>query len=98
MGIIIPLILIAICCVVIWRAGDGFMTASEYVGRNLSEGVRGATINAIASSMPELFTTLFFLFVKVLLSINPSDIKYDVVLSFGLQLIGLFFACILPPI
>lgn len=39
------------------------MTASEYVGRNLSEGVRGATINAIASSMPEVFTSLFFLFV-----------------------------------
>ena len=63
MGIIIPLILIAISCVIIWRAGDGFMTASEYIGRNLSEGVRGASINAIASSMPELFTSLFFLFV-----------------------------------
>lgn len=63
MGIIIPLILISICCIVIWRAGDGFMTASEYIGRNLSEGVRGATINAVASSMPEVFTSLFFLFV-----------------------------------
>ncbi len=63
MGILIPLLLIAICCLVIWRAGDGFMTASEYVGRNLSEGVRGATINAIASSMPEVFTSLFFLFI-----------------------------------
>lgn len=63
MGIIIPLILIAICCLVIWRAGDGFMVASEYVGRNLSDGVRGATINAVASSMPEVFTSLFFLFV-----------------------------------
>ncbi|NQZ76851.1 MAG: sodium:calcium antiporter [Ekhidna sp.] len=63
MGIIIPLLLITFCCIIIWRAGDGFMTASEYVGRNLSEGVRGATINAIASSMPEVFTSLFFLFV-----------------------------------
>ncbi len=63
MGIIIPLLLIVFCCIIIWRAGDGFMTASEYVGRNLSDGVRGATINAIASSMPELFTSLFFLFV-----------------------------------
>ncbi len=63
MGIIIPLILISISCVVIWRAGDGFMTASEYIGRNLSEGVRGASINAIASSMPEVFTSIFFLFV-----------------------------------
>ncbi|MEM9896459.1 MAG: sodium:calcium antiporter [Bacteroidota bacterium] len=63
MGILIPLLLITFCCVIIWRAGDGFMTASEYVGRNLSEGVRGATINAIASSMLEVFTSLFFLFV-----------------------------------
>lgn len=63
MGIVIPLILISFCCLIIWRAGDGFMTASEYVGRNLSEGVRGATINAIASSMPEVFTSLFFLFI-----------------------------------
>ena len=39
------------------------MIASEYIGRNLSEGVRGATINAIASSMPEVFTSLFFLFI-----------------------------------
>lgn len=39
------------------------MTASEYVGRNLSDGVRGATINAVASSMPEVFTSFFFLFV-----------------------------------
>jgi Ca2+/Na+ antiporter len=62
MGIIIPLIIVLICCIIIWRASDGFTTASDFVGRNLSEGVRGATINAIASSMPEVFTTLFFLF------------------------------------
>ncbi len=59
----ISIILIIICCLIIWRASDGFEAASEYLGRNLSEGVRGATINAIGSSMPELFTTLFFLFV-----------------------------------
>lgn len=63
MGILIPLILISFCCIVIWRAGDGFMTASEYIGRHLSDGVRGATINAVASSMPEVFTSFFFLFI-----------------------------------
>jgi Ca2+/Na+ antiporter len=61
--VILSLFLIALCCVIIWRASDGFETASEYLGRNLSDGVRGATINAIGSSMPELFTTLFFLFI-----------------------------------
>ena len=56
---LIALLAIVGAMVVIWRASDGFETASEYLGRNLSDGVRGATINAIGSSMPELFTTLF---------------------------------------
>ena len=62
MGIIIPLVLVILCCIIIWRASDGFAIASDYIGRNLSDGVRGATINAIGSSLPELFTSLFFLF------------------------------------
>ena len=53
----ISLLLIVASMLVIWRASDGFETASEYLGKNLSDGVRGATINAIGSSMPELFTT-----------------------------------------
>jgi len=63
MGIAIPLVLIVFTCLLIWRACDGFEIASEYIGRNLSEGVRGGTINAISSSVPELFTTLIALFV-----------------------------------
>jgi len=63
MGIALYLFSIVVCCIIIWRASDGFETASQYLGRNLSDGVRGATINAIGSSMPELFTTLWFLFV-----------------------------------
>ncbi|MCB0482858.1 MAG: hypothetical protein KDC83_15620, partial [Flavobacteriales bacterium] len=62
MGILIPIILVTFCSIVIWRSCDGFAVASDYLGRNLSDGVKGATINAIASSMPELFTTIFFLF------------------------------------
>ena len=62
MGIVIPIILVIISCLIIWRASDGFAAASDYIGRHLSEGVRGATINAIGSSLPELFTSLFFLF------------------------------------
>jgi len=63
MGVIVPLLLIVISGWVIWKASDGFESASAFIGRNLSNGVRGATINAIASSMPEFFLTLFFLFV-----------------------------------
>jgi len=61
--IIFYLLLIVFCCLIIWKASDGFETASEFIGRNLSDGVRGATINAIGSSMPELLTTIFFLFI-----------------------------------
>lgn len=60
---ILHFIFIIISCLIIWRASDGFEVASEYIGRNLTDGVRGATINAIGSSMPELFTTAWFLFV-----------------------------------
>lgn len=63
MGMIIPLLLIFFVCLFIWRACDGFETASEYLGRNMSEGVRGGTINAISSSVPELLTTIFGLLV-----------------------------------
>ncbi len=63
MGIFIPLILISFTCLLIWRACDGFEVASRYIGRNMSEGVRGGTINAISSSVPELCTTLIALFV-----------------------------------
>ena len=59
-GLIIPLILIFFCGYVIWRAGDTFLEGSNYIGRNLKDGVKGATINAVASSMPELFIALFF--------------------------------------
>ena len=63
MGILAPSVLIFFTCLLIWRACDGFEIASEYLGRNLSEGVRGGTINAVSSSLPELLTTLIALFV-----------------------------------
>ncbi len=47
---------IVVAMLAIWRACDGFEDASGFLGRNLSEGVRGATINAIGSSIPELLT------------------------------------------
>ena len=62
MYIVLQLIYVCISCLIIWRASDGFEAAASYLGRHLSDGVKGATINAIASSMPELLTTFFFLF------------------------------------
>ena len=49
-------------CLIIWRSAAGFEIASDFLGRKLSHGVKGATINAIASSMPEFLSSFFFLF------------------------------------
>ena len=46
---------------VIWFSSKGISGASEMWGYGWRPGVRGATINAIASSVPELFTTIVFL-------------------------------------
>jgi cation:H+ antiporter len=43
---------------VIWRSCKAFDDASNFIGRNMSGGVRGATLNAAGSSMPELITLL----------------------------------------
>lgn len=62
LGIIIPLLIIILSSYIIWKSTDSFEAAADYLGRNMSRGVKGATINAIASSMPEFLTTMFFLF------------------------------------
>jgi cation:H+ antiporter len=51
-----------VSCLIIWRSATGFEIASDFLGRKLSHGVKGATINAIASSMPEFLSSFFFLF------------------------------------
>ena len=58
----LSIIYISISCIIIWRSSHGFEIASDYLGRKLPPGIKGATLNAIASSMPEFLTTLFFLF------------------------------------
>lgn len=63
MGILIIAFILYLSTIVIARASNGFEAAADYLGRNLQDGVKGATINAIGSSMPELFTTFIFLVV-----------------------------------
>ncbi|MCK5696632.1 MAG: sodium:calcium antiporter [Gammaproteobacteria bacterium] len=63
MDITIALFLMFISTILIAKACDGFEVAADYLGRNMSEGVKGASINAVGSSMPELFATSIFLFV-----------------------------------
>jgi len=60
--ITISFLLIALSSFIIWRSTDGFELASDFLGRRLTKGIKGATINAVASSMPEFLSTIFFLF------------------------------------
>ena len=62
MGVFLLFFYVILTAVIIWRASDGFEAAASYLGRHMTEGVKGATINAVASSMPELLATFFFLF------------------------------------
>ncbi len=62
LGVTIPVLYIILSGYIIWKSTDSFETAADYLGRNMSLGVKGATINAVASSMPEFLTTMFFLF------------------------------------
>ena len=56
------LLVIVLTAIVIMYACDSFEEASDFLGRNMKEGTKGRTINAIGSSLPELFTTLILLF------------------------------------
>lgn len=62
MDLLIAFGIIIIASIVIMYACDSFDDAASYLGRNMAPGVRGATINAIGSSMPELMTAMFLLF------------------------------------
>ena len=54
-GVVAAMFLIKYAC-------DKFESNADYLGRNMSPGIKGATINAIGSSMPELLTGMAFLF------------------------------------
>ncbi len=59
---ILSLSLICLSTFLIWKASQSFDIASSYLTRNLNEGIKGPTVNAIASSLPELLISFFFLF------------------------------------
>lgn len=59
--VILGLIIMAISSVVIAKASNVFEVATDFLGRKMSDGVKGLTLNAIGSSFPELLTTVFFL-------------------------------------
>ena len=50
---------LVLCSVVISFACDSFEEAADFLGRNMPPGIKGATINAVGSSLPELFTASY---------------------------------------
>jgi Ca2+/Na+ antiporter len=48
--------------IVIMYACNEFEGAADYLGKDMKPGIKGATINAIGSSLPEMLTTFFLLF------------------------------------
>lgn len=78
MIILISIGMMIVMSIIIAKACDGFEVATDYLGRNMKEGVKGATLNAIGSSMPELLTTVFFLWFAI-----PKTLGYNLAASIG---------------
>lgn len=59
---IFPFFLIILACYLLKYSCDTFEQAAGYLGRNFPAGVKGATVNAIGSSMPEMCVVIACLF------------------------------------
>ena len=59
---IIAIIKILISIYIMWKISSSFDLAANFLTRNWGEGLKGPTVNAIASSLPELLITFMFLF------------------------------------
>lgn len=66
---------VCVISVAIWQVCDPFADAAQWVGQKfkLPGSVRGATLDAIASSMPELFSGIFFVLLAIASVKSGSD-------------------------
>ncbi len=71
--------------IVLWQACDPFAEAAQWVGRTyrLPGSVRGATLDAIASSLPELFSGIFFVIVMAASSTDQRTMAETVGEGYG---------------
>jgi len=71
--------------IVLWQACDPFAEAAQWVGRTyrLPGSVRGATLDAIASSLPELFSGIFFVILMAASSTDPGAMAQTVGEGYG---------------
>lgn len=62
MTIIFSIVILLVAIHVMRKCASSFDIAASYLTRNLGEGIKGPTINAVASSLPELLISSMFLF------------------------------------
>lgn len=62
MSIFFTFFVIVFSVYIMKKCSSVFDIASSYLTKNLAEGIKGPTINAVASSLPELFISSMFLF------------------------------------
>ncbi len=69
LGWTVPALLtsVVLISVVIWQSCDPFADAAQWIGKryHIPGSVRGATLDAVSSSLPELFTGIFFVLVAL---------------------------------
>ncbi len=51
---------IVVATYILWKISSSFDLAANYLTRGIGEGIKGPTVNAIASSLPELFISSMF--------------------------------------
>ncbi len=56
------ILLLLLSSYIMWKICDSFQTASMFLGQKMPIGTRGATINAIGSSLPEFLTSVIAVF------------------------------------
>ena len=59
---LMPYIQIILACIILKYSCDLFEQSAGYLGRNMPAGIKGATVNAVGSSMPELMSCFAVLF------------------------------------
>jgi len=60
--VIVSILFIFLAVYIIRKVSSSFDLAANYLTRNIGEGIKGPTINAVASSLPELLISFIFLF------------------------------------
>lgn len=87
---LMPYIQIFLACLVLKYSCDLFEQNAGYLGRNMPAGIKGATVNAVGSSMPEMMSAFAVLF-----------LMDDPVTAFGIALgitagSGVFNTAVIP--